>query len=415
MSINEKYIFLILCAIYIFLILLSIILYSIFKYCIFENKNSEKCNFKCNKYCCICKIFFKIVNCTFYLENIEVKNSKKTKNCKLCGETIQNYCSNVCANSIGLICPNKIKEFKCKCCNCCEYNEEDYDKDTQYFCYCYQEKGFCEWLDKFITNDIQKEIIPSMVLYFLSRLVTIASEEDFNNKKDNLEQGKFISDFILTFFLYFSLIIFNRAIIENNICYCNLENIFYKVLKSIYHEPFYILTFISCFGFIDSLEYFKNYDSTYIYPTIILNKIYFFSFNYYCTSVSENNGKNELLTSQSTLITIYIFIINMIVYLLKYLVSKNLKTLFIMQLVFSSIILFLLSIIYLWFILSILFFVLEKCNCCICNEGNFICKCYCCDKDSLKCKCCYCQYCDKCCTFNKIPKIFNKCFGKAIM
>jgi len=82
----------------------------------------------------------------------------------LCGETIQNYCSNVCANSIGLICNNKIKEFKCKCCNCCEYNEEDYDKDTQYFCYCYQEKGFCEWLDKFITKDIQKEIIPSMVL-----------------------------------------------------------------------------------------------------------------------------------------------------------------------------------------------------------------------------------------------------------
>jgi len=143
MSIDEKYVFLILCAIYIILILLSIILYSIFKCYIFENKNSEKCNFKCNK-CCICKIFFKIINCVFYIENIEVKNSKKTKNCKLCGETIQNYCSNVCANSIGLICNNKIKEFKCKCCNCCEYNEEDYDKDTQYFCFCYQEKGFCE-------------------------------------------------------------------------------------------------------------------------------------------------------------------------------------------------------------------------------------------------------------------------------
>jgi hypothetical protein len=58
-------------------------------------------------------------------------------------------------------------------------------------------------LDKFITNDIQKEIIPSMVLYFLSRLVTIGSEEDFNNKKDNLEQGEFILDFILVLFYIF--------------------------------------------------------------------------------------------------------------------------------------------------------------------------------------------------------------------
>jgi hypothetical protein len=95
------------------------------------------------------------------------------------------------------------KKFKCKCSNCCKYNEDDYDKDTQNFCYYYQEKSFCEWLDKFITNDIQKEIIPSMVLYFLSRLVTIGSEEDFNNKKDNLEQGEFILDFILVLFYIF--------------------------------------------------------------------------------------------------------------------------------------------------------------------------------------------------------------------
>ena len=74
MSIDEKYIFLIICAIYIFFILLSIILYSIFKSCIFENKNSKK--FKCNKYCCICKIFFKIVNYVFYIEKIEVKKQK---------------------------------------------------------------------------------------------------------------------------------------------------------------------------------------------------------------------------------------------------------------------------------------------------------------------------------------------------
>ena len=276
MRIDEKYIFLILCAIYIFFILLSIILYSIFKFSIFENKNNKE--FKYNKYCCICKIFFKIVNYVFYIEKIEVKNSKKTKNCKLCGETINNYCSNVCANSIGLICPNKIKEFKCKCCNCCEYNEEDYDKDTQYFCYCYQEKGFCEWLDKFITNYIQKEIIPSMVLYFLSMLVTIGSEEYFKKRNENLDidQGNFIFSFILTFFLYFGLITFNRIIIENNICYCNLENIFYKVLKSIYHEPFYILTIITCFGFMDSIEYLKNYYYINIYQSIIVNKIFFF-------------------------------------------------------------------------------------------------------------------------------------------
>lgn len=413
MKIEEKYIYLIICGIYILCIILSIILYTIFEYCIFEKRNNNAKS-KNNNNCCVSKIFFKIFNCDFYIENIKVKNSKKAKNCKLCGETIKNYCSNVCANSIKSFCTLIKKDFKCNCCNCCKYNEEDYDKDTQCFCYCYQEKGCCEWLDKFITNDVQMQIIPSMIIYFFSRLSAIGCELYYENEKENfnIDQSKFVAIFILMFLVYLLIILMNIFLLQwsND----DKKSLAFQLLNSFYSEQFYILFFISCYGLIASITYLIKKDDDYLF-NIILNKMFFFSFNYYCTNVSENTEKNEILSSQSALISIYKIIINLIIYLIKYFTSKNLKTLYIIQFVFSSIGVLFTSIIFLWILFSIVLCVLMRNECCVCYEGKFLCKCCCCDKNSLRCKYCYSHLCEKSCSYCQFPKICNKCFGKAII
>ena len=159
--------------------------------------------------------------------------------------------------------------------------------------------------------------------------------------------------------------------------------------------------------------YNKYYNIDSLYISIKYYKVLFFVFNYYCTNISENNGKKELLTSQSTLVTIYIIIINLIIYLIRYAFNKNLKSLYKIQFfftIFISIIIYLLLIMYL---ISKVFLILEKYNCYICKEGNVICKCCCCDESSSICKCCYSQCCKKYCNYCKFPKVFNLSFGKS--
>ena len=63
-----------------------------------------------------------------------------------------------------------------------------------------------------------------------------------------------------------------------------------------------------------------------------MNKFYYFTLMFYCLSYSESKRKFELISS-STLISVYIFIINLIISLIRDNIS--LKVLYIVQLVFS--------------------------------------------------------------------------------
>ena len=413
MKINEKYLFLIIYGFYVLCIILSIIFYYIFKCCIFE----ENKNYNQTKVSDIWKTFFKIFNCHFYIEKTKVESKKKIGCCKLCCETFKNYCDNECTNWIKYF---FCEDFKCCSC-CCVYNEDDYDKETQLFCYCYQEKGYCEWLDKFITNETQKEIIPSIILYFISRLVSLGIEQDFNDKNEdlNINQNKFILLFLLYFLIYLIIntvlwILKNRLLLllKNNFSIC-----YKKIYKLVLSETFIVLVSTSINGFISSIGYFqdsgksnKTYNSNNLYSSIIFNKLFFFSFNYYCTNVSENIGKNELLLSQSTLITIYIFIEDLIIFLIKHLASKNLRTLYLIQLVFSSIIGVFIGVICFLCILFYLLFCLKSLELYTCHEGYCLLECCCCNKNSLKCKSCYSQYCEYYWSFCECPKLLTKWF-----
>ena len=420
MKIDEKYIFFILCGIYFLCIILSILFYYSFKYYIFEKNNNEN-KFNCFENCCIWNSFFKIFNCSFYIEKIKVENTKKRDNCTLCGETIKNYCDNVWSSIVNFFCLfGEKKQYKCCCC-CCEYNKEDYDKDTQFFCYCYQEKGCCEWIDKFITNESQQEIIPSIILYFLSRLSSIGSEQDFNEKNDNLniQQGKFILLFIFCFLSYLSFFIAS-TIYKKCIKHRNKKYLYRILINSIklYSLEFLFLQFSVSFGLSISIGYLKDsgkknkwYNSNNLCCSMIFNKLFFFTFNYYCSNASENNGTNELLLSQSTLITIYLFIIDIIVYLIKYLVSKTLKKLYIIQLVFSSVIGFVVFFTFIWSIISNFIIALISLKVCICEKEQCFCNCCCCDEHSL-CRGCYSENCKKSCFQYNVSLFVYKCLDK---
>jgi len=165
---KEKYnynqnLFLLLCLIYLICILLSIFLYCLLQKIILNEKKEEKKEEKSKSCCdkiCIWNFFYEFLHCICYIEKVRAKNKKPGAGCcKLCCETCCNYCELVFCNNNLVNCANSKNEKNC-CCNYCRYNEDDYNKEYQFFCFCYQDKGCCNWINKFITNEAQKDIIP---------------------------------------------------------------------------------------------------------------------------------------------------------------------------------------------------------------------------------------------------------------
>lgn len=268
-----------------------------------KNKNKGKC--------CVWKSFFQIFNCIFYIESTDVENKNKIGNCKLCGETFKNYCDN------------------CYCsCFCCKYNKDDYDKDSQLFCFCYQEKGYCDWIDKFLANDIQKELLLCMILYFISKLKTIGYEKEMKNINEN-EGFNLLEKMEFTIYLIFAPCILNYIRGKEDFINNKLSKIMIK-------EFIYLLLFTSISEIVifalDKKIGFRN-----LYYILIINKLFLFSLNYFCLNLAKNNERNEFLLSQSTLITIYLSIIEGIINLINYLIGENLDLIYNIQIKLSYI------------------------------------------------------------------------------
>ena len=182
-----------------------------------------------------------------------------------------------------------------------------------------------------------------------------------------------------------------------------------------------ILFFNGVFSFIFSvlylsfkLEYIFEDNVNVIFIPILINKFYLLTFNYYCAYISEET-KNDELISNSTLISLYMGIWDLIIYIIKAIFSgnENLRNIFIFQIIFSSIP---------SLIAGLYIFILGFCYLCIacfsCEKREFIgyfemlycflsfflcggglwfdfghpfyCDCCCCDYLS----CCYCECCE---------------------
>ena len=181
-----------------------------------------------------------------------------------------------------------------------------------------------------------------------------------------------------------------------------------------------LLIFDGVYSFILSWIYLADNDASifqyhyFIFSPILMNKFYYFTLIYFCISFSESKKKFELI-SGSTLISIYLFIWNFIISLIRDL--SSLKGLYITQLVFACIPSLFVAIFILVFIIMTLC-TLFKCECfegfailcCFCSfllcfGGfwiNYIldidnCECDCnCDRCDLNCYCCI--DCFDCCS-----------------
>ena len=305
---------------------------------------------------------------------------------------------------------NKTKNVCC-CCDKYTFNEEHFDKNRQCFCYCYQVKGFCYWMNKFFINQTQKEIIFCVILYFISRLATIGCEKQYDNiiKNNDIfeELPAFFISFLCTlilptvYFIAIKILKHRKFPDSKSLLNQYLVDTVIKPVKKINFIKialFIILVFNVLFGGIHSFgslfRGFKddifNIDETFnertaIYVTILTNTFFVFLLNYYCLIIAKNEMNFEYLLSQTILVSIYMNMINLLIFLIKF-SFENIKILFYIQLTITylfDLILFL--IIYRWLFYIILFSCQFICRGC-CEESS----CYsnCCKIRCLKYICC---------------------------
>ena len=394
---------------------------------------------KGNKYR-ICKLCGYII----YSETINLdENKPKCECCKLSCESLT-YC---CYKAIYNMLDNEdddVDDIKSKCCTYCNYNKNDYNKKKEFFCYCYQEERKSNWCKKFFTNKTQKTIGPYMIEYFIMQLSTIAFQKNYNEISKTVENELKIYSIIfpLTLFWFFYLTLTFSKIIqifknenderENKNCVEKVIKFIEKFIKSSNeilngtHSIFFfngiaslIISFIN-FSKLSDTKLYKNIfeeRSNFILIPILLNRFYYFALNYFCIRISEKEKGFELI-SGSTLISLYIFMWEIIVKFIIYL--SNDTALFIIQII-SSIIPFLIfiGIIFILFsyiiyngLRSLFHFLLIFMGGGICYDLDyclegcyffnrvFYCECCCCDLWSpYFCDCCFnnCYDYKKCC------------------
>ena len=405
-------IFLYICTVYIGCILISFIFYSFLFYCFFEKKKlkNEKDNKICCS-CCLCNTICELSGFFIYFENI-ILNKDKNENkgektpgcCRLCCEVTSNYCNDTICN----MCDCREAEADKNLCCCSNYNEKHFDKEIQCFCYCYQEKRIFYWINKFCNNKTQKKVLPCIIIYFITKLSTLGCQEKYENMLKNNYTLKEASIFLASLaicFLIFSFIIVHVYATkklnsengeEESRAQCSYRTVlvfilfFNIVLGFDYSYTFLFSEFgeDTVFFSFDDEKFMEKYS---LYNSILFSEYFIFLVNYYCLIITKNRIDFELIFSQSISISIYLSIINLIIYLIK----QSLQTVynnFIFQFAFTSI----------WLLIFILIeifrckqcFVKDLTERCDYSEGNCTCNILCCNKDSK----CFCQFCEEKCS-----------------
>ena len=394
------------CILYPASILLSIIIY-IFFACIFtKKKEKEKC-------CCSCKCcesedeysLCQICGYTIYSQKIVLLKKTPTCNCLRLSCRILDNCLPASCYSLLLFCPcedcdeerqaTNFNEFSC-CMNSCGCNADDivYDKSTEYFCYCYQERRKLNFIYKYINNEITRGIFPYIIEYFCLRFATIGFERqcelidkddkmnsynytnitneteifnktnfiysnnlflflednftgDIQNNSDSFDFS-FMLIFIGSFILFFYLTISLSRIIEKFFLYTKkdkeekISQLSEKILNGIHG----IYSFNTIFSFIFSwfgifwknkLKDMVDKSFNFLYIPIFVNKYLFFTINYYIICYLESTKGFELIPI-SAVVSVYFFIGDYLLdFIREYPNDDNIKILFIIQIIFSII------------------------------------------------------------------------------
>ena len=187
---------------------------------------------------------------SIFTKNPKIKEKDEYRICQICGYIF--YSQKIF-----------LKENSHKCCSCCQ---NDFDKNQEFFCYCYQAQRKSFWFFEYITNGIQKKIVPYMIKYFFLQITTIGFEIQYEKYKGkNIHIKTNILAFIISFILFLYLTLsFSRLSKGLDKRYQKknkdkeieiLSKLSYEILKGFYG----ILLFNGVFSIIISIPYTSDF------------------------------------------------------------------------------------------------------------------------------------------------------------
>ena len=329
-------------------LIISICLYQLFKITIFEYDETKEEKEKIIKICQVCGYLI-------YSEKKKPLEPAKKNCCVLCCESFQNCCTETFCKFLKDLELCDDCDFRCTC-SCCQYDPRDYNKKIEKFCYCYKTNRKSYWCNKFMTNKTQQKIFPYMLEYFLLQLTTIGFEKQYEKYKNiaNDHRKTWLVVFISTFVLYFYFTLSFAKMFKDKEKKVKKFDLITKLSNEVLGGTHGILLFNAVFSLIFSsfyLSYMSDEVKDYlfrdnlniIFIPILMNKFYYFTLNYYCIYQAEKYKKFDII-SNSSLISIYIAIWNLIITVIKSLIPEqtdendyNYKNvLYIIQIVFSS-------------------------------------------------------------------------------
>ena len=339
-----------------------------------DKKKKLKCWAKTCKFFsrCFCSIFFNLKILSYSLkrcvneiicDNIFCCKEKNICFCCFCCECLADY--NCCC-----CCCNKYIR-KIPCCNQClrQVKEDDYELNDRNFLFCYKSERNLKCFNDFIKDEAQLNFFPLLVEFFLIQLNTIVYNIKVDENKEDEEYIEFINSNILIFILtliaianlFFGLTFFfgllrmclNNIISKNSKKCCNIK--WGEVSNIILNGTFGIVIFSSFYTFFAFYCLSKGWENNFLfYIPILMNKFYYFVFNNHCTVYTDNDKIDYF--SSATLLSIYLFVWEQVIKLMKIL---PITFLLYFQILISSII------ILIFLISSIILMIF------CCNKDNF--------------------------------------------
>ena len=297
-----------------------------------ENKNNSS---KCILFIKTCKLIDKCF-CKIFLNLKLLSNSLKN----FVGEIICNFICKCCNKDVHNICPFC---FCCECCcswyeeknRCCnkitkKVEDKDYEQNEIDYTFCVKVERNHKWFDNFIKDETQFKFLPLLVEFFLIQLITIV----FDIKaEENIEEGYIefinstnISIFILVlfgilflFFAFTYLFGLFRTYLHKKIKKEQFSFKFSEVTDIILKGTIGIVIVNSLYSLSASIYCLtKDLNNIFLYIPILMNKCYFFVFSYHCTVYTDNEERIDYFSS-ATLLSIYLFIWDLII---EYIIKK---------------------------------------------------------------------------------------------
>ena len=208
-------------------------------------------------------------------------------------------------------------------------------------CICYQEKRKLKWFKNFINNKKQVFLVQLVFLITYFRAFSIGNEVLYKEtNENNIDQENIMLPLtvsFITFTLFTTLSGIYFAKLKKNSMLTSfklkLQNINLGLSMSILLGSIFSFTINGIYSFSSSILYFTNrkfFDKEKdMHVSVYINKFAIFVLTYFCQTQDE---ENELI-SNSSLIAVYLYIIELIASLIKKIFSV--KVLIIFQIVFS--------------------------------------------------------------------------------